>query len=128
MGFCKRFKFWADYYICWCIAAAFASFNKTFNKIVSSLNFVVLVFGYKVVRYSTVTILITYFTGYPNYYNFIKAARFVNILETLTASLVIVVAYMSDALFGHFKILTYSVLSTIISNLTVDQMRSLSKT
>ncbi|KAL5738597.1 hypothetical protein ACOSP7_031358 [Xanthoceras sorbifolium] len=106
MGFCKRFKSWADYYICWCVAAAFASAG-------GSLNFVVLVFGYKVVRYSTVTILITYFTGYPNYYNFMKAARFVNILETLTASLVIVVAYISDALFGHFKILTYSVLSTI---------------
>ncbi|KAL5784470.1 hypothetical protein ACOSQ2_006862 [Xanthoceras sorbifolium] len=40
-------------------------------------------------------------------------ARFVNILEALTTSLVIVVTYMSDALFSHFKILTYSVLSTI---------------
>ncbi|KAL5738596.1 hypothetical protein ACOSP7_031357 [Xanthoceras sorbifolium] len=98
MEFCKWFKSWADDNICWCRAAAFVS---------------VLVFGHKVVRYSILTVLITYFIGDPVNYHLVKAARYVNIMEALTASLVIVEAYMSDALFSPLKILSYSVLSTI---------------
>ncbi|KAH7534132.1 hypothetical protein JRO89_XSUnG0004700 [Xanthoceras sorbifolium] len=72
-----------------------------------------MVFGHKVVRYLILTILITFFTGYSINYHLVKAARLVNILEGLTASLIIVVAYMSDALFSPLKILSCSVLLTI---------------
>ncbi|TXG72479.1 hypothetical protein EZV62_001058 [Acer yangbiense] len=55
----------------------------------------------------------------PIKYDLVKAARFANILEAVTVSLVIIVSYMSDALFSNLKILTCSVFSTILSKPTI---------
>ncbi|KAK3187751.1 hypothetical protein Dsin_027312 [Dipteronia sinensis] len=97
--------------------------SSHFFKFISSLrsNFCksaafvsVLVFGYNLVRYSILRIIITYFTDEPNEYHLVKAAELATVLEGVSASLVIVVAYMLDAHFSNLIIISCSIASTII--------------
>ena len=71
-------------------------------------------FGYDLVRSSVLDIFITYFTDEPTEYHLVKAAELATVLEGVSASLGIVVAYMLDALFSNLTIISCSIASTII--------------
>ncbi|KAI9196190.1 hypothetical protein LWI28_021797 [Acer negundo] len=92
------FKFISWLHSNFCMAAAFVS---------------VLVFGYDLVRSSVLDIFITYFTDEPTEYHLVKAAELATVLEGVSASLGIVVAYMLDALFSNLTIISCSIASTI---------------
>ncbi|KAK2643838.1 hypothetical protein Ddye_019033 [Dipteronia dyeriana] len=74
----------------------------------------VLVFGYDLVKSSVLDNFITYFTDKPTEYHLVKAAELATVLEGVSASLGMVVAYMLDAHFSNLIIISCSIASTII--------------
>ncbi|PIN26358.1 H+/oligopeptide symporter [Handroanthus impetiginosus] len=85
--------------------------NDIFNKAVPFISGLIGVHAW--VEFTVIAILITHLTD-NNWLHLPKAASIVNVQEGLTASLVIVVAYASDAYMGPFKVVVCTTFAYIM--------------